>query len=1387
MRTRRERIVAVSLLLFFFGMTLIAIPTWTMSHYQTGVDDTALLDVGFNRSEVRNNETLTQGLLSFIDRSQDNGAQKIPSMDMAFYIGMSSFFLDNLSYTHPTSLFESCLEFIQSARNDDGGYGNWDGAKSSVESTYQALRLLSVRDNIGSLTLDEANATLRFMNDLRTLEEGYLPLPLWDAPDVSSTYRASYIFDLLKKEFPSLPITLDNSSLSFIDSAYVPPIFAVGASGFSENVGGSAELLASLYALRTYVLFNVTDSPYFEPMAKFLDSLVATNGGVAGRPGGFPTTGFTTAGIEMYLLFKTRTVLDIDSFVSPSFIEKAVNYLLANRAAGSGFTASDRDTTPEYSSTFFTLRSLVLLKANGYLPTIPDLSGVVTFLLDGIQPSFGFGEYPGDSPDLATTAYALLISRYLNDSSVIDPGVSQYIKDSYSQSKGGFGFRPGSTPRVKYTYYGIRALRSFGDPVANVREIEQFILDSQNPEGGFGERPGSSLSYLTHTYWAVSSLKMLTGLDGSPLDAESILNWLFYLRKPDGTYSNFVGQNGTLRSTYRALQVLYMLGGSLSEDDALRSTLALLQTPSGGFLPSFDKTVPTMESTFYGTAISLLISEPINPVQIRDFVFSLLNKDGGFGLRPGFSSRIRSSFYGLLTLLLLERNETVLDVLDISEDPFDVYSPIIYPAFVPKIDNNKAFHGSYQLTATILEPETDFVRTWVEAKWTDRSTNETTEFTFEGEKNGVYQNEWSYLMGTFNQAGVLQFRILAVDDNQNSVSTEWYFLQSIEAVEGNAAPAEDIISAAMPWITPFFFGVAAVEGVVSYGRKRNEKESEILMSISEKDNDGIMNSDTLSVIGILIIMGTISFLARLFLQDTILIAANSIFLFRFLLGMMVVLVVKYVIGIKTFGLFGPTVIVVSMIALGPLWGLAVFLNIFAVGYMLRSLLSQFNLAVGFRIGILMILTISMIGLMELLGEVFLIPVLSGSILLPIIITPWYIDRFVTEMQQSDHLAALSRFVVTLGVSLVAYIFMSMDALVTFIVVNPEIWVLLTGAVLYFGRSSRYTKMDMQRFRRLFAKHEEPLSMQIRNRDYIAKYNSHILYPLINKYDMKEQFEKWRVPSAELLALVNDEERLSALMIRLKTEEQFRKGFVIKPARSYGGKGIIVVEGRTAEGNFVIGGEIYAPIAIETEIRKILQGEYLTSQTLGDKDIVIIEERIINHPKLAKISFGLPDVRVIVFRGIPVMAMMRLATKESQGKANLKQGAIGAAVRLSDGVIYRAEIKGTEVERHPDTGERIIGFAFENWQEILAIACLAQKSSGLGYAGVDIVIDENDRVLLLEINKRPGLEIQNVNQHSLLQRLELIEERDLDATERSPISAAQLGIQLAMDYWEKEAV
>ena len=128
------------------------------------------------------------------------------------------------------------------------------------------------------------------------------------------------------------------------------------------------------------------------------------------------------------------------------------------------------------------------------------------------------------------------------------------------------------------------------------------------------------------------------------------------------------------------------------------------------------------------------------------------------------------------------------------------------------------------------------------------------------------------------------------------------------------------------------------------------------------------------------------------------------------------------------------------------------------------------------------------------------------------------------------------------------------------------------------------------------------------------------------------------------------------------------------------------------------------------------------------------------------------MRVILHRDEPVLSMTRIPTKASEGRANLHQGAVGAGIDLASGRTVHAVLKGDPVDKHPDTGVDLIGRAVPYWDRVVEISLRAARAVPLKYLGVDISISQGGPVLL-EINVRPGLEIQNANVRGLRSILE----------------------------------
>lgn len=278
-----------------------------------------------------------------------------------------------------------------------------------------------------------------------------------------------------------------------------------------------------------------------------------------------------------------------------------------------------------------------------------------------------------------------------------------------------------------------------------------------------------------------------------------------------------------------------------------------------------------------------------------------------------------------------------------------------------------------------------------------------------------------------------------------------------------------------------------------------------------------------------------------------------------------------------------------------------------------------------------------------------------------------------------------------------------------------------------------------------------LGMNARNVNYISKYNERKFYPLVDdKLQTKLLAQKAGINTPKLFFTLSRQHDVASLKERLSALD----AFVLKPSRGSGGKGILVVIRCEGEKFVKSNGEHLSIDALMRHVTNILAGLYSLS---GRQDIAICEDLIIADPLLKDYSYeGVPDIRIIVFRGYPVMAMLRLATKRSDGKANLHQGAVGVGIDLKSAQASHSVMEQKEVFVHPDTNKRLSDIKIVDWYELLELASKCYDMTKLGYLGADIVIDKNRGPMLLELNARPGLSIQVANKKGLLPRLQEIE-------------------------------
>ncbi len=296
-----------------------------------------------------------------------------------------------------------------------------------------------------------------------------------------------------------------------------------------------------------------------------------------------------------------------------------------------------------------------------------------------------------------------------------------------------------------------------------------------------------------------------------------------------------------------------------------------------------------------------------------------------------------------------------------------------------------------------------------------------------------------------------------------------------------------------------------------------------------------------------------------------------------------------------------------------------------------------------------------------------------------------------------------------------------------------------------------------------------LGMNRRNAEYIMHYNPRSRFPLVDdKVLTKKLAGEHGIPTPTLHYVIEHHGAIANVENAIKGYQQF----VLKPARGAGGSGIILITDQSREIFVTQSGREIPRDAFKYHISSILSGIYSLE---GLEDTAIIESLVKPDPVFEAVTYeGVPDIRIIVYMGVPVMAMVRLPTSASDGKANLHRGAIGAGVDMNKGITLTAVHHSQVITHHPDTGKPVSGFSIPHWEKMLDVAARSHDMTGLGYLGVDLVIDRTMGPMLLELNARPGLAIQMANRSGLHGRLKRVERapREIFATPETRVAWAR---------------
>ncbi len=516
--------------------------------------------------------------------------------------------------------------------------------------------------------------------------------------------------------------------------------------------------------------------------------------------------------------------------------------------------------------------------------------------------------------------------------------------------------------------------------------------------------------------------------------------------------------------------------------------------------------------------------------------------------------------------------------------------------------------------------------------------------------------------------------------------------------------------------------------------------------------------ERLSVASLLFFVGIAVVWTRQNLEHMEPVLAASTLFFELIIGALFIVIMRNVIGIKTFGVFGPVVVALGLKTSGLLYGLPLYIDLFIVGMLVSMIIHPLALPGSFRVAVVQTIIAITLTVFELVGEVYHLTTFEMAIFFPVIVLSWLADRYVAQVVETGWVEPTKQLLGTIFVVITAQILIIQDRLVNFVALNPETWLIGLIILILIARSTGMRLTEFARFK-LVSKNDgrrSILGINKRNRHFVAKYNPWTLFSFTSKDEMKRTLMQLEIPTPQTYTIIKDRNDLR--MVKKVAMEH--DDFVIKPSNGFGGEGIIVLSKKGGGGTpiFEARSREWSIRDLERHVLSVLDGQY----SGGNKDVAILERRIVPDERLAPYCYGgLPDIRLIILEGFPVMAMSRLPTKKSDGAANLHKGAIGLGLSLQDGSALQAVWQGQVITHHPDTGADLSEFIVPHWDDVLRLSQRAQAASRLGYVGADIVMDEIYGPMILEVNKRPGLGIQNTNQQGLLKRLKFIENNMLE--------------------------
>lgn len=183
-------------------------------------------------------------------------------------------------------------------------------------------------------------------------------------------------------------------------------------------------------------------------------------------------------------------------------------------------------------------------------------------------------------------------------------------------------------------------------------------------------------------------------------------------------------------------------------------------------------------------------------------------------------------------------------------------------------------------------------------------------------------------------------------------------------------------------------------------------------------------------------------------------------------GVFLLVILRNVIGIRTFGTFMPVLIALAFRETQLLWGLFLFTTLIALGLSIRLYLAHLKLLVVPRLAAILIIVILLMAVFSILTHKLGLERGLSVALFPMVILTMTIERMSIVWEELGAYQTLKQGAWSIVAAMLAYLVMTISYVEHLVFVFPELLFILLAGTIWLGRYSGFRLLELPRFKSL---------------------------------------------------------------------------------------------------------------------------------------------------------------------------------------------------------------------------------------------------------------------------------------------------------------------------------